>query len=101
MISWKGMPEQEQARRRFFRAYQESGFLFSAESGIPALLKSLNDDGAKVIGFKEHGASLKSEPELLVDQLKQTTYIQTFGFEEGLARLRAAMHQYLHFSDVL
>ena len=31
MISWEGTPEQEKARDRFFRAYQESGFLFTKE----------------------------------------------------------------------
>jgi hypothetical protein len=101
MISWTGTPEQEEARTKFFRAYQESSFLFREESGIPALLKSLNDDGAAVIGFKEQGDSLKSDPESLIDQLKKTTYIKTYGFEEGLAKLRAAMRQYLDFSRVL
>jgi hypothetical protein len=33
MISWTGTLEQEEARARFFRAYQESGFLFTRESG--------------------------------------------------------------------
>jgi hypothetical protein len=101
MISWKGTAEQEEARTKFFRAYQESGFLFTEESGIPALLKSLNDDAAKVIGFKEHGAELKSDPAFLIDQFSKTTDIQLRVFEEGLAKLRAAIHPYLDFSKVL
>lgn len=101
MISWKGTPEQEEARKKFFRAYQESGFLFTKESGIEALLKMLNDEGAKVIGFKEHSDSYKSDPTFMIDQLKKTTDIQLRIFDEGLAKLRAAMHQYLDFSKVL
>jgi hypothetical protein len=40
MISWKETPtpEQQAARQRFFRAYQESGFLFTRESRIPRFL---------------------------------------------------------------
>jgi hypothetical protein len=101
MISWKGTPEQKEARDRFFRAYQESGFLFTKESGIEALLKMLNDEGMKVIGFKENSESYKSDPALMVEQFTKITDIQLGTFEEGLAKLRAAMHQYLDFSNVL
>src|SRR5436190_8882137 len=45
MISWAGTPEQKVSRSRFFRAYQESGFLFTRESEIENLLKTLNDEG--------------------------------------------------------
>jgi hypothetical protein len=76
MISWKGTPEQKEARKKFFRAYQESGFLFTKESGIEALLKNLNDEGAKVIGFKEHSDSYKSDPAFMIEQLNKTTDIQ-------------------------
>jgi hypothetical protein len=31
---------------------------------------------------------------------KESTDIQTFGFEEGLERLKAAMHPYLDFSKL-
>jgi hypothetical protein len=65
MISWDGTPEQQEARKKFFRAYQESSFLFTEESGIPTLLKSLNDDGAQVIGSKERGDSLKVRPRVI------------------------------------
>ncbi len=56
MTSWQETPtpEQQAARQRFFRAYQESGFLFTKESGIPDLLKTLYDEGTQVIGYKEH-----------------------------------------------
>jgi hypothetical protein len=101
MISWEGSPEQREARKRFFRAYQESGFLFTRESGIAELLKMLNDEGAKVIGFKEHGDSYKSDPTFMIDQFNKVTDIQLRVFDEGLAKLRAAMHQYLDFSKVL
>ncbi len=93
-------PEQKEARQRFFRAYHESGFLFTKESGIEALLKKLNDDGMKVIGFKEHSDAYKSDPALMIEQFKETTNIQLRVFEEGLAKLRAAMHPYLDFSKV-
>jgi hypothetical protein len=101
MISWKGTPEQQEARKRFFRAYQESCFLFTKESGIEALLKMLNDEGLKVIGFKENSDHYKSDPKLMIEQLKKTADIQTWIFEDGLARLKAAIHPYLDFSKVL
>jgi hypothetical protein len=100
MISWKGTTEQVQARARFFRAYQESGFLFAKESGIEDLLKLLNDAGAKVIGFKEHHDSFKADPTLFIQQFKETNDIQLRVFEDGLARLRTAMHEYLDFSQI-
>jgi hypothetical protein len=100
MISWEGTPEQKEARKRFFRAYQESGFLFTAESGIEALLKMLNDEGMKVIGFKEHSESYRSDPAFLNEQFLKVTDIQLRVFEDGLAKLRAAMHQYLDFSKI-
>jgi hypothetical protein len=101
MISWEGTPQQKEARDRFFRAYQESGFLFTKESGIEALLKMLNDEGMKVIGFKENSDMYKGDPALMIEQHKKTTDIQTRVFDEGLAKLRAAMHPYLDFSKVL
>lgn len=101
MIAWEGKPEQKEAQRRFFRAYQESGFLFAQESGIETLLKFLNDEGAKVIGFREHSDSFKSDPALMIDQINKTTDIQIRVFDEGLTRLRAAMHPYLDSSKVL
>jgi hypothetical protein len=101
MISWKGTPEQERARTKFFRAYQESGFLFSAESGIEPLMKKLNDAGAHVIGYKENSDKYRSDPAFAIEQFNKSHDIQIRVFDDGLAKLRAAMHQYLHFSDVL
>jgi hypothetical protein len=100
MISWTGTLEQEEARTRFFRAYQESAFLFTRESGIEDLLKMLNDGGAKVIGFKENKEKYKSDPSFLIQQHREITDIQLKVFEEGLAKLRTAMHQYLDFSKI-
>ncbi len=101
MESDKGTPEQKDCRDRFFTAYQESGFLFSAESGIEALLKTLNDEGNKVIYLREHSDRYNGDAPLTVEKLKETTDIQTRVFEGGLAKLRAAMHPYLDFSRVL
>lgn len=100
MIGWQGTSEQKEARKRFFQAYQESGFLFTEQSGIHALLKSLNDDAAKVIGYKENRDSYKSDPALSLEQFNQATHIQLRVFEDGLAKLRAAMHPYLDFSKI-
>jgi hypothetical protein len=100
MISWEGTPQQKEARDRFFRAYQESGFLFTKESGIEALLKMLNDEGKKFIDFKENSDKYKGDPALMIEQQKKTTD-QTWVFDEDLAKLRAAMHPYLDFSKVL
>jgi hypothetical protein len=83
MISWKGTPEQKEARKKFFRAYQESGFLFSVESGIEALLKMLNDEGSKVIGYKENSDKYKSDPQFMIEQFKQANDIQLRVFEDG------------------
>lgn len=100
MISWEGTLEQKEARKRFFRAYQESGFLFTKESGIPDLLKSLNDDAMKVIGYKEHRDSYKSDPALSLQLFKEATEIQTHVFDVGLIKLRVAMFQYLDFTKI-
>jgi len=100
MISWTGTPEQKDARAKFFRAYQQSVFLFKSESGIPELLKSLNDAGAKVIGFKEHNDEYRSDPQFWVKEFNKSTEIQTRIFEDGLSKLRAAMQPYLDFSKI-
>jgi hypothetical protein len=100
MISWKGTPEQIDARTKFFRAYQESGFLFTPESGIEALLKTLNEEGSKVIGFKENSESYKSDPIVMNEQFNKTIDIQIRIFDEGLAKLRAAIYPYLDFSKL-
>ena len=97
MIAWRGTPEQIEARERFFMAYQESRFLFKKESGIEALLKDLNDKGMKVIGFKEIGKDLKSDPPTYIMHLQESAKIQTTDFDEGLAKLKEAMSEYLNF----
>ena len=55
----------------------------------------------KVIGFKENSQNYKSDPDLMIEQHQMATDIQLKTFEEGLAKLRAAMHPYLDFSKVL
>ena len=100
MISWKETPtpEQQAARQRFFRAYQESVFLFAENSGIPDLLKMLNDKGNEVIGHKENPGIFKGDPARMIEQHQKVTDIQIKVFDQGLARLREAMHPYLDFS---
>ena len=46
LIGWEGTPEQREAQARFFRAYQELGFLFSKESGIEDILEKLHKESA-------------------------------------------------------
>jgi hypothetical protein len=100
LISWSGAPEQIAARDRFFKAYQESGFLFKKESGIEELLKDLNEKGTKVIGFKEYGENLRVDPELYLKHFNETQEIQTYGFERGLAKLKSGVAEYLNFHDL-
>jgi hypothetical protein len=100
IISWRGTPDQMAVRDRFFRAYQESRFLFSKESGIEDVLKELNDKGAKVIGFKEHGEEFRSDPELYLKSFKEVQQIQTYDFQEALAKVKSAMAGYLNFHEV-
>jgi hypothetical protein len=100
MISWKETPtpEQQAARQRFFRAYQESGFLFTKESRIPDLLKMLNDEGMKVTGYKENPDLYRGDLATMIEQLEKTNDILLRVFDQGLEQLRAAMHPYLDFS---
>jgi hypothetical protein len=100
MIAWSGTPEQIAARERFFRAYQESRFLFKRESGIEALLKDLNDKGMKVIGFKENRELLRQDPATFIKYFEETSKIQTTDFEEGLAKLKESISKYLNFHDL-
>lgn len=97
MISWQGTPAQIVARTRFFRAYQESGFLFRKESGIEELLKRLNDDANKVIGFREHLELYKADTASYTKTLEEIGNIQTYVFENGLAQLKQAISEYLYF----
>jgi hypothetical protein len=61
-------------------------------------MKGLMDDGNKVIAFKQHGDSSKSNHNLYMETFKENIDIQTSRFEEGLANLRTAMGEYLDFS---
>jgi hypothetical protein len=93
-------PEQQAARERFFRASEESVFLFPKDSGIPDLLKRLNEMGNEVIGYKEHPDIYRGDPDRIIEQHKKITDIQLGGFEQGLTQLRAAMHPYLDFFKI-
>jgi len=101
LISWNGTPEQIAVRAKFFRGYQESGFLFRKGSGIENFLKQLNDDANKVIDFKEHSDRYKPDKELYLKKFQEITEIQTSGFENGLLRLKVAMTEYLNFDNIV
>lgn len=60
----------------------------------------LNEEAMKVIGFKENSDSYKSDPAFMNEQFLKVTEIQLRVFEDGLIKLKAAMHQYLDFSNV-
>jgi hypothetical protein len=101
LLGWKGTPEQRAAQTRFFRAYQESEFLFSKESGIEDTLKRLHEESAKVIGFKECGEDYKSGGvEFYLERFKEANHVLLVEFDAGLARLKAAMGEYLNFHTV-
>ena len=97
MISWEGTPEQYLAKARFFRAYQEARFLFKAESGIEERLKHLNDQGMKVISFKENAKHYQSDKALLQKLFAESTKIQIEEFPNGLIAIKTAMAEYLDF----
>ena len=101
MISWEGTAEQTAVRTRFFRAYQESGFLFRKESGIEDLLKQLNDEATKVIDFRKNPERYQSDPKRYIEHLQKMTDIQLGVFEEGLKKLKLAMSEYLNFHNAL
>jgi hypothetical protein len=101
LISWTGAPEQIAVRAKFFRGYHESGFLFRKSSGIEELLKQLNDDTNKVIAFKEHPDLYKHDTESYLAKFNENTDIQTYGFKNGLLRLKAAMFEYLSFDNII
>jgi hypothetical protein len=99
MIAWEGTDEQKAVRDQFFMAYQESAFLFDPADGVEQILKDLNDKGRKVMSYKDgslKGWDVKSKADLV----KEVGNIQTFGFEEGLTRLKAAMDKNLGFSKL-
>lgn len=99
MIGWEGTDEQKAARDRFFMAYQESAFLFDPADEVEAILKGLNDKGRKVMDYRE-GLYDDFEPKLKSERLQEVSRIQTYDFEEGLAKLRSAMVKYLGFQRV-
>ncbi len=101
IISWRGAPEQIAARRKFFRAYQESKFLFKKESGIEDLLQKLNDMGTKVIGFKEIGDSIQTQdPALFAREFMEVSNIQTKEFPNALNELQTAISEYVNFHEL-
>jgi hypothetical protein len=101
MISWKATPEQIAVRSKFFRAYQEAGFLFRKESGIEELLKTLNDDVNSVIAMKENPDLYKYDMKIHQEKFQEMNKIQTTGFDRGLSQLKAAMAEYLNFDNIV
>jgi hypothetical protein len=101
LIGWKGTPEQLAARTRFFRAYQESGFLFSKESGIEDTLGRLHTESGKVTGFKEHCEEIKSGGvDFYLQQFNEMNRVLLFEFEAALPKLKAELAKYLNFHSV-
>jgi hypothetical protein len=100
IVSWSGSPDQIAARDRFFRAYQESRFLFRTESGIEQVLKELYEKGRRVIAFKENKEDFKAARETYIEHFNEVLKIQTFDFESALLRVKNEMADYLHFHDV-
>jgi hypothetical protein len=100
IISWSGTSEQLAARDRFFKAYQESRFLFSKQSGIEGIMKELNEKGGKVIGFKENQQDFRADMDTNIKFFNEVQKIQTFDFEEGLTKLKSAMAEYLNFHEI-
>jgi len=101
LLSWKGTTEQIAARARFFKAYQEAGFLFQKASGIEELLNELNQEAAKVIGFKEHGDDYyKGEPAVYNEQFQKTNHILLIVFTEAIGKLKVAISPYLDFHNI-
>ena len=102
LSDWKDTPEQRAAQTEFFRAYQESGFLFSKESGIQATLEKLYRDSGKVIGFKEHGHDyMEGGVEFYLEQHRQMNEVLIHDFDAALVTLRAAMGKYLNFHTIV
>jgi hypothetical protein len=80
-------------------AYQESAFLFDPADRIEEILKDLNDKGRRVLSYKD--GSLKGwDAESTANLLREVTEIETFGFEGGLANLKAAMSKYIGFQTI-
>src|SRR5208282_4486365 len=95
LSGWEDTPEQRAAQTEFFRAYQESGFLFSKESGIQDTLEKLYYDSGKVIGFKEHGHEyMEGGPEFYLERFKEMNKVLIDDFDVALVTLRAAMGEY-------
>jgi hypothetical protein len=102
LIRWTGTPEQRAAQTRFFRAYQESGFLFSKESGIEDTLKRVHDESAKVIGFKEYGEDYKSGGvAFYLEQFKKAQHVLLVDFDTALVKLRVELPRYLNFHSIV
>jgi hypothetical protein len=102
LIGWEGTPEQLEIRARFFKAYQESGFLFKPESGIRAELELLNDAAIKMVGYKskEVKDAIRGDKDLILKSLRETNEILLRTFPDALERIRFAMSEYLNFHDV-
>jgi hypothetical protein len=100
LIGWKGTDEQRLARARFFKAYQESAFLFKPESRIEEMLKSLFDASGKIIGFKEDSEQFKAGgPEFYSEQFNAMNSALGY-FDNTLPKLRAAFGDYLNFHSI-
>jgi len=99
ILVWKSAPEQFSARDRFFYAYQQSGFLFSKESGIEALLKQLFDYGSKVIAYNQSFEALRANPPLQIQLFEENNDILMRRFPAAFDELKLALAKYLNFHN--
>jgi hypothetical protein len=100
MFRWTGSDEQKSIQTQFFRSQHEAVFLFSEESGIPALLKSMDEKSRKVIAFKENPEAFKSDPVFFRKLESEVRDIIARTFEEDFLKLKVAIRPYLDFSKI-
>lgn len=97
LVGWTGTEEQEAANKRFFRAYQESKFLFGKD--VEDIFKKVFEEGNKVKGFKENRESLRIDPEVFMQQFNQSNDILLNTFETKLSELTKATQRYIGFQN--
>ncbi|GAA4250783.1 hypothetical protein GBZ26_05140 [Azospirillum formosense] len=100
LLSWSDTEDQKIARENFFRSYHESYFLFPNGSGVPEIMKKINDYGNKVIAAKSmKGDFARNMKDDYLRAFNESQHILTVGFDQAFAELKCAVAPYLCLTD--
>jgi hypothetical protein len=96
LVSWDASETSKSVQRNFIKSYRESRFLFDGHSGIYQILDDMHTKSFKIIGFKEQGKNLASDPSEFL-KMNDAAQCALAWFPEAISKLETKLSPYLNF----